>query len=164
MPASSDDSGSPEDVERGSRTDVERGSYSDPEHQARSRCSITFADGNRCRTPEEVNVSKSRAKYLPRSVKEKRGKSHKYEARAAWQQNLGLVLGVFATVAIIYGLVEILTPHKTGIPKPPAPRVIHLALAGSERKARFGILSNMTWDDFLEGCKDRFHLASVMQV
>ena len=47
---------------------------------------------------------------------------------------------------------------------PGVSRVLHLTLAGTDRKARFGLASDISWDGFLWGVRDRLHIASVARV
>lgn len=43
-------------------------------------------------------------------------------------------------------------------------RVIHLTLAGNERKARFVLSRDVGWEDFLSGVQDRLQLAGINRV
>eukprot|EP00966_Prymnesium_polylepis_P043515 1009233-Prymnesium_polylepis.1 len=43
-------------------------------------------------------------------------------------------------------------------------RVIHLSLAGSERKARFVLSSEVHWENFLAGVQDRLSLGSISRI
>ena len=45
-----------------------------------------------------------------------------------------------------------------GSPLVTGSRVLHLTLAGSERKARFGVSPSLTWAEFLQGVQERLHL------
>lgn len=109
---------------------------------------------------------------MPRSVKEKRGKARKYEAvsdrNCNWRIVLVVIIGFLGTYGVLFAALRMIspapTPAKPSAPQPLPVRVLHLNLAGSQRRARYGVSMDMAWTTFLEGCKDRLLLSSVTSV
>lgn len=85
---------------------------------------------------------------------------------------VGVIVGLFGTFAMLMACGILVPPHAAGAPGYGGPqhnampsgtpaenvRVIHLSLAGSDRKVRYGVSPHTRWDDFLHGIQERLQL------
>ena len=122
----------------------------------------------RCRSGSSSESEKRHRQHHTRSTKEKRGKPRKYTAPTSRARVIAMLLGLVATLGALCALGFILPRSRastgdleSGSPMVSGSRVVHLTLAGSERKARYGLSASLTWDEFLQGVQDRLHLAAA---
>ena len=129
-----------------------------------------------------------RRRYHSRSTKEKRlprGAAHGSQSGCAGPRGSGRGLALGALIGTLLGTIALFRMLPAGSPTqlrsdataghtqaqhanaalhPGVSRVLHLSLAGTERKARFGLASDIDWEGFLWGVQDRLHVASVARV
>ena len=95
------------------------------------------------------------------STKEKRGKHRKYQSPASRFLRFIAMSGLACTLCALGVLLRrspVQQAELAGSPLVTGSRVLHLTLAGSERKARFGVSPSLTWAEFLQGVQERLHL------
>ena len=125
-----------------------------------------------------------RRRYHSRSTKEKRlprGAAHGSQSGCAGPRGLalGALIGTLLGTIALFRMLPAGSPtqlrsdataghtqaqHANAALHPGVSRVLHLSLAGTERKARFGLASDIDWEGFLWGVQDRLHVASVARV
>jgi len=114
----------------------------------------------------------------PRSSKEKRKAPRKDVRRSRLKCAVGLreLMGLLAVIGPLGTLISmgVLPQSMDGLPvgmrrvslrgEGERARVIHLSLAGSERKARFVLSSDVHWENFLAGVQERLSLGSISRI
>ena len=116
----------------------------------------------------------------PRGTKPKKaaGKPSKGTARGRYSCAIGLreLMGVLAVIGPLGTFVSLwvlpesgssgMNVHlrRTSATTLERARVIHLTLAGNERKARFVLARDVGWEDFLSGVQERLQLGGINRI
>ena len=150
--------------------------HSDSDGQERKPASLGRASGRRARSAAREHDEES---GLPPSREKKKEPPSKTRASGPFRPRM---LTILAALTMLFGpvgtvLTYMLMPKETAITVEAATlrhtgsasssghmRVLHLALAGTDTKARFVIDDRSTWETVIAGCKERLQIAGVGRI